>query len=192
MSDEFLKKQFDLGAESAGAWALSARRLKRGGDLLFDAYAADLDAMGSGVSPLELANLEVVGPATLLFGLAIENILKAIIIDRDPQPVNDGKLRGWPAAHDLLRLADFAAIEFDDRQKDLVRRIGAFVEWAGRYPVPKKATKLPVKQIAINRPYMPLPLQPCERPLFAELFWKLWATVVIAEPRKQEGPDDAG
>ncbi|MGE4068698.1 MAG: hypothetical protein AB7H88_18130 [Vicinamibacterales bacterium] len=141
MSD-ILEDQFRIGAETPAIWALSARRLKRSGDLLFDAYSADLAAMGGGTSPLKLDSLEIAGPATLLPGLAIENILKAIAIQSDPQPVTDGKLRDWPSSHDLLRLAEIAGVALEQSQSDLLRRMGACVEWAGRYPVPKKATKI--------------------------------------------------
>lgn len=190
MSD-FLDQQFELGAETPAIWALSARRLKRSGDLLFDAYAADLDAMGRGVSPLDLANLEIVGPATLLLGLATENILKAIAIQKDPQPVKNGKLRDWPTSHDLIRLAEFAGVTLTDEQRDLLQRVGGFVEWAGRYPIPKKATKLAMKQANISRPFPPLPLQPYERPAFDALFGELYSTVIIEE-RTEHTSGEAG
>jgi hypothetical protein len=47
--------------------------------------------MADNVSPLEFDNLEVVGAATLLFGFAIENLLKAVIISNESRAVKDGK-----------------------------------------------------------------------------------------------------
>ena len=181
MSTEFLDRQFELRAETPAIWALSARRLKRSGDLLFSLYIEDLEAMARGVSVLELENLELVGPATLLLGLATENILKSIAIQKNPQPTKDGKLRDWPQGHDLIRLAELSGIELVEKQRDLLRRIGAFVEWAGRYPIPKKATKIAIKQANVNPPYWPLPMQPHERQGFDALFSDLYSMVTVEE-----------
>ena len=95
-----------MRAEIPNVWVLGARRLKRGGDIVFDAYEADLSAMERGSSPLELDNLEIAGVATLLYGLSIENLLKAIIIHKNPNPVENDKLREWDGTgHDLIKLA---------------------------------------------------------------------------------------
>jgi hypothetical protein len=178
MISEFLQEQFNIRAENPAIWALSARRLKHSGDLIFDAYEIDLQRMTNDVSPLELNNLEVAGAATLLFGLATENLLKAIIIAKGPKTVEDGKLRDWPSnGHELILLAEKANIMLNARQKDLLQRLVAFVEWAGRYPVPKKVTKISLKQLDIKRPFLPLPLQPFERKLFGQLFEFLWAFI---------------
>ena len=185
-----LNDQFVLRAETPAIWALSARRLKWSGDLLFDAYAEDLEAMASGVSPLELRNLEVAGPATLLLGLATENILKAIAMQKDPQSVKNGKIRDWPSGHDLVRLSGMASVALNNERRDLLQRMGRFVEWAGRYPVPKKVTKLGMKQTGINRPFPPLPLQPHERPGFNTLFDELYSVVITDVAGS--AADDAG
>ncbi len=183
MNSKFFKEQFDMGAETPAIWALSANRLKRSGDLIFDAYEIDLQAMGKGVSPLELNNLEVAGAATMLFGLAIENLLKAIIIAREPKTVNDGNLRGWPSnGHKLILLAEKAEIPLNEQQKDMVQRLVAFVEWAGRYPVPQKATQIPLKQLRIKKPFLPLPLQPFERKIFEQLYLSLWSFIFRDTP----------
>ncbi len=178
MISDFLQEQFNVKAENPAIWADSARRLKHSADLIFDAYEIDLQKVDNDVSPLELNNLEVAGAATLLFGLAIENLLKAIIITRETKTVEDGKLRDWPGnGHELILLAREANIMLDARQKDLLHRLVAFVEWAGRYPVPKKVTKISLKQLNIKRPFLPLPLQPFERKSFEQLFEFLWAFI---------------
>jgi hypothetical protein len=178
MISEFLQEQFNVRAETPAIWALSARHLKHSADLIFDAYEIDLQQMARDVSPLELNNLEVASAATLLFGLAIENLLKAIIISKEPKTVEDGKLRNWHGnGHELILLAEKANIMLDEQQKDLLQRLVAFVEWAGRYPVPKKASKLSMKQLNIKQPFLPSPLQPFERELFEQLFESLLSFV---------------
>ena len=171
MINDFLQEQFNLRAESPSVWVLSARRLKRGGDIICDAYEIDLRAMERGSSPLELDNLETVGVATLLYGLSIENLIKAIIIHKDPNSIKNGKLREWPGTgHNLINLAKEAGIVFNKEQFDFLNRLVAFVEWAGKYPVPKNATKISLKQLGIDQPYLPLPLKSNEKTLFTEIF----------------------
>jgi hypothetical protein len=195
MNSNFFEEQYRMGDETPAIWALNARRLKRGGDLIFDAYEIDLKAMERGVSPLELNNLEVAGAATMLFGFAIENLLKAIIKAREP-----GIKYKWPGnGHELILLAEKANIPFNMKQKDIVQRLVKFVEWAGRYPVPWKLKDIAIKQIGINepefqppraedssanKPYFPLPLQPFERKLFEQLFDSLWSHIF------KDTPDD--
>lgn len=183
MTDDIFSTQFAIGAENAAIWALSARRLKQSADLLFDAHTVDLIALGNGSSPLALSHLELAGPATLLFGLALENILKGIIIQRDPQPVVGGKLRQWPTnGHDLLRLAAAAAVALDQQESDLLRRAGAFVEWAGRYPIPKRMTDLASSPSGSGYfAGFPVPLTMAERSGFDRLFNRLYATVIDEE-----------
>jgi len=178
MIKDFLLEQFNLRGETPGVWILSAHRLKRSADIVFNAYEIDLKAMENGSSPLELNNLEIAGVATLLYGLSIENILKAIIIRDNLNPAESGKLREWPGSgHDLLSLAKESGIDsnFSQSQCDILRRLGAFIEWAGKYPVPKKASKIYLRQLNINRPFLPTPLQPYERILLNELFDSLLA-----------------
>lgn len=73
----------------------------------------------------------------------------------------------------------------DAQQKDLLNRLVAFVEWAGRYPVPRKATKISVKQLNIQHLFLPLPLQLYERRLFQQLFDFLWA-FIFAESSNED------
>lgn len=180
INSQFFNEQFKLAAESPATWALSAKRLKRSGDILFDAYEADLKSMSEETSPLDLENLETVSSATLQFGLCIENILKAIIIDKEPKTIDAGKLRKWPGktGHELPLLAKKADINLNETQLDLMERFTFFIDWAGRYPVPKSETKMVLKQLGLNRQFLPLPLQPFERELFNKLFDSLFGLVI--------------
>ena len=92
MRPEFWKEQFSIRAETPALWALQARRLKQAADILFQTYAADLREMERGVSPLELENLEMVGVASLLYGLCFENILKALILEAEESTVKNGRV----------------------------------------------------------------------------------------------------
>ena len=179
MRQEFYDEQFELRALTPALWALNARRLKRTADLIFNAYTSDCDKMVDGVSPSELQNLELAGSATLLYGLALENIIKAIIIDQDPNVVKDGKLRKWLGnGHDQILLIQMTSVSLDEQQKDLLRRMTAFVEWAGRYPIPKSSEQMRLKQLGAFPDFVPLPIQPSEKPAIDQLYTMLESLVL--------------
>jgi hypothetical protein len=163
MKGEFWSEQFEVKGESPSSWALQARRLTRAADLVFEAYRSDLRRMQEGCSPLDLGNLETVGPATLLYGLAFENLFKAIILTKESAVIEDGRLKKWPGSgHGLVGLAERAEIQLTTTQRDLLSRLTAFVEWSGRYPIPMSDEKMRLKQDAVSPEWFPLPIQPHE------------------------------
>ncbi|MBI4349353.1 MAG: hypothetical protein HY553_21115 [Elusimicrobia bacterium] len=180
MKQEFWDGQFELGAKSAVAWVLQARRLKRAADLVFEAYVNDLREMQNGRSPLELNNLQTVGPATLLYGVAFENMFKALIVKNQGVVVDQGRLANWPRTHKLITLAGRAGIVLTAVQRDLLSRFTAFVEWSGRYPIPMSRDEMPLKQDAVSPEWLPLPLQPHELTLVHEFFLALDGRVLDA------------
>src|SRR5882672_6315028 len=77
MNDNFWERIFK-GLNSELQWLESADRLKHSADLLFTAYLESND-----LSPEARAETEdetIDGVATLLYGLAMENILKAALL----------------------------------------------------------------------------------------------------------------
>lgn len=65
----------------------------------------------------------------MLCGLALELILKAIIVQKT------GKA---PENHDLNNLAGLAGIKINGKRKELLKFYTAAIVWTGRYPVPVK------------------------------------------------------
>ncbi len=163
MRSEFWSEQFEAKGKSPSSWALQARRLSRAADVVFEAYLSDLRKMEGGCSPINLTNLETVGPATLLYGLAFENLFKAVILKKEGTVIEDGKLQKWPGSgHGLVGLAERAEIQLPAAQRDLLSRLTAFIEWGGRYPIPMSADKMRLKQDAVSPESFPLPIQPHE------------------------------
>jgi len=80
----------------------------------------------------------------MLKGMAIECHLKALWVKRGHKLVQDGKYVPVPGAgdHDLVQLAGVLQLTLSDVEKDLLRRLSHFIEYGGRYPVPKNAEKL--------------------------------------------------
>ena len=70
----------------------------------------------------------------MLFGFALENLTKAIIVCRDPSQVKANKWHG--KGHDLVKLFNLAKLSVTDQESELLQRITRITEWKGRYPVP--------------------------------------------------------
>jgi hypothetical protein len=82
-------------------------------------------------------------PELMLRGMAIECILKALWVKQGHKLANDGKYKGVPGAgaHDLVQLASVLNLSLSDKEKDILMRLSHFIEYGGRYPVPKEADK---------------------------------------------------
>jgi hypothetical protein len=76
--------------------------------------------------------------SVLLRGLAIENLLKGILVQRDPEKwvprptAADGRLYRW--THNIERLAKLAQIDLDKADARVCRQLTLYIEWGGRYP----------------------------------------------------------
>lgn len=179
MARKIVDEQFKVKGNNAVFWLLSAQRLKRSGNLVFDAYADDLEKLIKGVSHDELQNLhnlEIIGCAMLLYGLSLENVAKGLIVKAEPPAVVNGKLRKWSGSgHNQRELLKEAGVTLSPQEEDLVTRLTDFVEWAGRYPIPKIVEKMCVSQRNIDpsTPWVPLPFSTNEREVYDKLFARL-------------------
>lgn len=73
----------------------------------------------------------------LLFGFALENLAKGIIVCRDPKRVSRKRLEHWHGkGHQLAALFDWAKIPLTSEGRELLDRTSRTTEWKGRYPVP--------------------------------------------------------
>ncbi|HAF11548.1 MAG TPA: hypothetical protein DCK98_15910 [Chloroflexi bacterium] len=73
----------------------------------------------------------------MMFGFALENLAKAIIVCHDPVLVRRDKLQKWHGhGHDLGRLFDWAKIPLSDGERQVLDRAARLIAWKGRYPVP--------------------------------------------------------
>jgi len=73
----------------------------------------------------------------LLAGLALENVLKAIIITRNPNLISTGQLHNSLKSHNLLNLAEkINDLKFTDGEKRVMRICQDAIPYWGRYPIP--------------------------------------------------------
>ena len=175
----FWREQFEWKADAPGSWVLQARRLKRAADTVFNAHSSDLQRLQAGADPLHLEHLESSGPASLLYGLALENLLKALVIESTGSRIVKWKLLPWRGTgHGLVELAREANVPLIEVEIDLMSRLTCYVEWAGRYPIPKAVSQMAIKQRNISPKVLPLPLQVGELSSLNDLYKRLEDSVL--------------
>jgi hypothetical protein len=75
----------------------------------------------------------------LLMGLSFENLIKGIVIAKNPELVSESKgeskLMGELKTHKLSQLAR-RHLDITKKGLDIIERLEEFVIWGGRYPIP--------------------------------------------------------
>ena len=142
------------------SWKRTAEQLRSAAVVLREAdQQDDPPVLGeSGDSESEQDFTVTVGPIThngfianvvrMLMGFSLENLLKALIVAEKSDGVLNSKneLASWGCSwHDLKGLAGQAKIEMSPEEEDYCRVWEMCAVWAGRYPVPLRASDLPDK-----------------------------------------------
>jgi hypothetical protein len=133
IDEEDTKRPMELAAEPY-AWQEVARAYVVAANYLIDWY--DLSPIAPDASAFEFTHQGAVAPLMVLYGVAVENLLKAIRVAHEGSPVVDGVLSKHFAHHDLVSHADRAKLLPSADETTLLERLTEFIE-AGRYPVPK-------------------------------------------------------
>ena len=72
----------------------------------------------------------------MLFGFALENLARGIIVCRDPRLVFRVRLEKWHGkGHNLAALFEWAKIPVAEEERKVLDRTTRVTEWKGRYPV---------------------------------------------------------
>jgi hypothetical protein len=138
MNDEQSQVIYRL-LNSAHKWHGKACKLKHCADLLFKTYLA-----ARGLSPEEQSETqdsEIDDVATLLYGMAMEDVLKAALLKEGIAQMRADGTVAWSAEgardHDLLGICrSLKSVSLNADQEKLLERLSAFVCWAGKYPTP--------------------------------------------------------
>lgn len=187
-----IRVAFETKSITPAIWRIEAHRLRRAANILFDAYLVSANRIYKDAPAPEVSDLDMIVPASLLYGASLENLLKARIIDqaKPTSPDNLKPLFGGGSGHSLVDLAARAGVVLLGEERELADRLSLFVEWAGRYPAPKRLEKMTVRQtgaaivekatdpvsgraLEVKHPYVPLPLQEHEQALFDRLFERI-------------------
>ncbi len=137
--------EFQRTGQEPGIWLGEALQLKRAAELVLAELNGVLSVYPHGRASYE--DLSLFKAYMLLSGIAIENLVKGILVCRDPSIVGNDKVdkvkwKGSSHGHDLAELAKQTGIPFTLEEKGLFRRLSAFVVWGGRYPIPIKSSDM--------------------------------------------------
>jgi hypothetical protein len=131
--EHFYRQSWLQTARTPEAWLCSAERLKHAADVLREncwprnRTDHNHDAAFSD---------HCYGPVYMLIsGLAIESVIKGIIIATNPNLVEEQKMNGEILGHDLVQLFQKTGILKCNSDNDLLLRLQNYVENFGRYPV---------------------------------------------------------
>ncbi len=148
--DEWLQRVRFTAAEPT-SWLSLARTLRQAAEDLWIAGNEHDRNPGSELGTKVLANWAAPGftrPETggstcdvcfMLLGFALENLVKGIIVCRDPSVVTRTKITTWHGeGHNLPILFDRAEIPTNADERATLERTARVTTWKGRYPVAMK------------------------------------------------------
>ena len=129
---EFTRNQNDPEEWGATAW-----NLRTAANVLFEAYGETWE--GPGGEPIHPENEHLDSPATMLYGWAMENMIKGYLVKKHSgfEQARAAKQSEWNG-HKLSGLALATGLSLTPEQQLLLRNLEAFIVWAGRYPIPMK------------------------------------------------------
>ncbi len=145
-------------AQCPQAWHRTAVGLKRSADIVWEQWFGIFKRLEGGQTATatrqEAGDLYLLIPSfLLLYGLALENALKGLLVANDPSIVGSTvKWRIKGGGHDLRHLYSESHLLVKADEQELLAALTQAVIWAGRYPVPRNHA---------GKPDFPIPLGPC-------------------------------
>lgn len=124
---------FDTLKKTSYAWQNDARELIGAANVLLNAYEDTLASTCVEKPPFEPNEQSLWRPMMVLYALAAENLLKAIIIAHGEDPAPSGRLAGWFKNHNLVEHAKRGKLSFIPRP-GLLETLREFIE-SGKYPI---------------------------------------------------------
>jgi hypothetical protein len=138
-----MKETTNSLAKSPKAWRRTSIGLKRSADIIWEKWFEIFQRLDGGqtakATPQEADDLISLLPTyLLLYGLAIENVSKELLVAKDASVVESvikWKVKG--GGHDLRELYTATGLLIVTDEQELLDALTEAVLWAGRYPVPK-------------------------------------------------------
>jgi hypothetical protein len=127
-------------AEAAKAIVGSQEALEEGYQRACEIASAEAEASENGIAEIRHVAPNYL-PAGLLYGFAIENALKGLIVAKQPGVVSESKIGKEIHSHDLVVLAKRAGLALSKDECEALSLLSIIVEWAGRYPVAAKVER---------------------------------------------------
>jgi hypothetical protein len=131
------QKHGESVASDHGMWEFTARPLLRAARICWDKHAEAARSVNEGNLGNEVVeDLRLGGPAHMLAGMGLEATLKAIILRTQPELVATGSRTFY--SHNLRAIAVMVpGVSWTEEELETLSKLGEFVEWSGRYPVPR-------------------------------------------------------
>lgn len=143
-------------------WLKTAADLRKSADILF---AKCPQGWGQDGEPINPESLFVLGPASMLYGFALENAIKGcLIMQHGGFDAAYAAHKGNWKSHRLQALAEGTKLPITPEQTQLLRSAEALVRWAGRYPISLKREDFTLsKQLNADDDMPPILLDAYER-----------------------------
>ena len=124
----FANTKHRLGRSEAEAWLRKATELLKAADLLWAQFLDDLQAFSE---DRKLDEPSIENQALMLYGFAIENLLKAGLIARGS--VNTSPKNFSLTSHNLIELSDQFGLSLSDDELVRLQKLEEFIIWKSRH-----------------------------------------------------------
>src|SRR5438270_929348 len=107
--------QFQSDLRVAGVWLQAADSLYAAAQLVWNAHKEDIGKIESQnfSDPIPVPNINLDASMMMLGGLCLENLIKGIRIQQEPELVKPGELSRRLTNHELLRLLQDGKVTLD-------------------------------------------------------------------------------
>ncbi len=139
MDSEFEESLHELLGQTPSAWVEQAECLRISAKLHWTKLM-ELETLSPTLPGVRVQTLACIDSYMLLTGLSFEVLIKGVHISKTPnlsveQRFNEwDKYRGGHGISTLIDLVDSISLE----EKEMLKRLEEFTQWAGRYPIPKR------------------------------------------------------
>ncbi len=135
---------FSIGSEP-WTWLVAARGLGRSAVVLYRRITDENErlsarALGGELEAFaEAKEHELIGSSLVLAALSVENLIKGVLVSRQPGILAGGKLPDDLNTRNLQLLCDRPGIDINDPvERDLLAEFTDVLKWMGRCPIPAK------------------------------------------------------
>ena len=131
MPKHFANKKYKMACDEPYLWLAKSQETRRAADILWNQFVSEIQASFDEICDIKP---EIGSVAMMLYGLTIENLLKAGLVVKGVGVKPNGNF--GLKSHELLSLSKELGLSFSPDEREFVERLQIFVEWAGRYPIP--------------------------------------------------------
>ncbi|WP_103864809.1 hypothetical protein [Aquimarina sp. I32.4] len=120
-------------------WLDYSEELKETAELIFSDAGWEINRFPSTDKTIRLERAYF-----LNYGFSIENLLKGLLIAENYELISNGKISPEISTkHDLVQLSEkVESIDFNEKEIELLKTLSEAIPYWGRYPIPKKFTKV--------------------------------------------------